>query len=258
MPTFPPKRRGFTLLEVLVVVAIMAVLIGLLLPAVQKVREAAQRLASTNKLKQIGLATQHYATANGDYLPAITGRNYHTMAYEASLLMGLLPYLEQGNLFQTYQSTFGIGDRSTEFVIEPYCSPADPTLLSPPEGVASYAGSALAFAPRTRLTSGFRDGTSNTVGYAEHYATCGDREFCWLSNDLGPLGPPFLRRPTFADQKMGDVFPRPTGDVSRASVPGLTFQVRPKVEDCDPRLAQTPHAGGMLAAYNRLNGQWCA
>jgi len=258
------RRRAMSLLELLVVIAIIAIMIGLLLPAIQEVRQAASKAQAANAMKQMLLATHNYASCHGDKLPSVDGNPDPRYTYTSAMIV-LFPFLEGTHYTLPPMLRFN-SDPSRAFT-DTFVGPNYPktSLVDPRYKTASIAFNALVYTDGFAFPFSITDGTSTTIFITEHYGYCGGATFEWdafrtecyeypLFRRITCPSSTSSRRPTFADAKMfQDVFPVTTfgpnkSPVTTGSVP-LTFQNRPELKDCDPRIPQSSINGGLLCGY---------
>src|SRR5262249_52192318 len=191
------KRPAFTLFQLLVVLAILGLLIGLALPAIQKVRQSAARIKCANNIKQLCLAVQNCADTHEGVLPPLGG--FYPQAKEAAnnglgtLFFHILPFIEQDNVYQNSQDKegsklFSVWNHGTSTrMIKTYVCPADASskdhVFEDWLALTSYAANFEVFGDdqgenrlqgRARFPASIPDGTSNTVFFSERYQICHD------------------------------------------------------------------------------------
>ncbi len=252
----PRRRIAFTLIELLVVIAIIAILIGLLLPAVQKVREAAARMSCTNNLKQMSLATISCADTNNGNIPPSIGLYPSSRPAsgnaDGGTLLFILPYIEQDNLYKSTSSTkddrndflqcYSLWTNLADKKVKAYICPSDYTQTSENWARSSYGVNGQIFRQGYGNWGGqyksfprsLSDGTSNTVMYTEKLARCNTgvyQDNFWP--DWGPI---------IASEEVGSV----TGPHS------FSAQVKPRMStggmaECTGSIASTPHENMLVA-----------
>ncbi len=154
MTRFRKDRAGFTLVELMVVVAIIAVLIGLLLPAVQKVREAAARAKCSNNLRQIGLACLNFESSNGglprggEHIYIDPAGGFHKLQDLQPPHIMILPYIEQSGVAEKFDYRFRYNDPAV-----------------PQNQAAAAAAPPIFFCPTDPLAGDRVGGTRDTAGF---------------------------------------------------------------------------------------------
>ncbi len=159
-----PRRRGLTLFQLLVILAVLAILLGLLLPAIAKVRMVNERAKTENNIRQLALATINYADTNAGTLPPGVDDNHFSAASR------ILPYAEQQALYNQIDFKKSIDDKANadarQVQVPTFLSPNDPIQRVKEEwGATNYLFNDQVFFlnSKARFPASFTDGTSNTI-----------------------------------------------------------------------------------------------
>jgi type II secretory pathway pseudopilin PulG len=208
-----PIRPAVTLIELIVVIGILLILAALLLPAIAKVRQAAERTQSTNNLKQLGLSFHNYADAYRA-VPPMAGKINNQ---EGSAIFHLLPFIEQDNVFKSAKgNSWNVAGTVIPVLLDPQDQSLAGHLYQGALATTNYAGNYLVFKDGTnRFPAAFTDGTSNTIMFTTRYQLCNGTPTVWAYPTLHTWTPMY------------------------AYYSLAKFQVSPKQDECDPHLPQS-------------------
>ena len=257
-------RNAFSLIELIVVIAIFAVLLGLLLPAIQPVRLAANKAKSANSLRQLTLAIHHFTNDHQAFLPSSDG--YPIQGYDA--IPGFRATIYWHDVFTSMRPYIEQGQHSDEpfYRVPLFLSPSDTSIWSggqpdnPQSREVSYSANPWIFSKKADFNNWISDGTSQTIIFVENYSTCyrlvGGRITDLRLTSYSETSVA-AKRPTFADGGgvcvnegvgRGDVYPITNNSITQPSKSGVTFQTKIDFRNCDNTVLASPYSNGALTA----------
>jgi prepilin-type N-terminal cleavage/methylation domain-containing protein len=232
IPSHRPLRRGFTLFEVLVVLALLVILFGLFLPLLQKIRQAASRTQCANNMKQLALA-MHNCNDTYNKLPPTVGDFPAGGNSDGTIHFYLLPFIEQDNLYKNAANGPGFSvwvNNTHTAIVKTFLCPNDNSTGNVPVyqgwlATTNYAANFMVFGlGGASIPASFPDGTSNTIVFAERYQLCNQTPMGWAYSGEAEWAPIY------------------------AYSSNARFQVQPAQENCNPALTQSIHNNGIQVA----------